>query len=284
MEGRVWQALADSSRGPEISPGGRGVCVLCRRERTYRPYLQKDSSFSVIELVTPCEICSDLYHTGWLWLSPLSETLKTGFHSLIFLPSTRQQHHMIERREIENNLELRQKHCKSIFTLWCLSVCCSTTLRPQDHWSGLAQLAERWQRTGTGASRPLLWRSVHTTHRRMTTAALSQLSGWVIAAPNTSPKGEEEEEEKDRGASKGGRDFTGMSVNTEIVLRAKRPPVTCSGCVLFKTESSILVWRICGLPSFTHPKTCAAHHHPLPPLTRHWITRDWVNSDVIVIA
>lgn len=109
MEGRVWQALADSSRGPEISPGGRGVCVLCRRERTYRPYLQKDSSFSVIELVTPCEICSDLYHTGWLWLSPLSETLKTGFHSLIFLPSTRQQHHMIERREIENNLELRQK-------------------------------------------------------------------------------------------------------------------------------------------------------------------------------
>lgn len=138
-------------------------------------------------------------------------------------------------------------------------------------WTGPVGRALTADRDGSESAVTL---TQHTTHRRMTTAALSQLSGWVIAAPNTSPKGEEEEEEKDRGASKGGRDFTGMSVNTEIVLRAKRPPVTCSGCVLFKTESSILVWRICGLPSFTHPKTCAAHHHPLPPLTRHWITRD----------
>lgn len=33
-ERRAWQALADSSRGPQISPGGRGVCVLCHREHT----------------------------------------------------------------------------------------------------------------------------------------------------------------------------------------------------------------------------------------------------------
>lgn len=47
--------MTSISRGPEISPGGRGICVLCRRERTF---LQKDSSFSAIEMVTPCAAIS----------------------------------------------------------------------------------------------------------------------------------------------------------------------------------------------------------------------------------
>lgn len=62
-----------------------------------------------------------------------------------------------------------------------------------------------------------------------------------------------------KGGREEGRDFTGMLVNTEIVLGANRLPVTCPGCVHLKTESSILLWRICSLPSFYPPKNmCCA--------------------------
>lgn len=71
------------------------------------------------------------------------------------------------------------------------------------------------------------------------------------------------------GGREEGRDFTGMLVNTEIVLRANRLPVTCSGCVHLKTESSILVWHICGLPSFYPPKNmCCASYTPFPPFNK----------------
>lgn len=68
--------------------GGTWLCVRHTR-RAYRPDLKKPSSLAVIEQVA---LFKEGKRSITQDLSPLSEALKTGCQSLIFMPSMHHQH------------------------------------------------------------------------------------------------------------------------------------------------------------------------------------------------
>lgn len=103
----------------------------------------------------------------------------------------------------------------------------------------MTQLAKRWEQTGIQESQPLVRRSLHIIPRHMTTAALSQHRGWVVAALCYVMT-------RRRGGWQWREGFYWDVSECIIVHRANRLPVTCYGWGLLLTHLNISAWLAGG--------------------------------------